>query len=103
MNATAATLDLRRDLRVDVDAHAVRIETTLALETATIVNISRYGILVLTDAPAEVGAPIVLELPAVGAVEAEIVWAKDGRVGCQFADPIEMLAYAELLIQLPRL
>lgn len=102
MNATAATLDLRRDLRVDVDQHAVRIGTTLTDEVATVVNISRYGILVHTSAPAEVGAPIVLDLPGIGAIEAEIVWAKDGRVGCQFAEPIDMFAYAELLIRLPR-
>lgn len=94
-------VDPRRDERVDV-AHRTTVSDGRRSQRATIVNLSRFGLLARTDTDFEPGAVVSVSLPVVGAVEAEVVWGLGGRAGCQFVDVISEDRYALILSVIPR-
>lgn len=55
---------------------------------AEIMNISRDGMLVRTQAELTLEEPIEVVLPQSGAVQATVVWSADGMYGCSFAETI---------------
>jgi hypothetical protein len=65
-----------------------------------IVNISAQGCMARTEVELAVGQELIVRLPVVGEVRAEVRWSLGGRVGCQFARMIELAPYLELLGQL---
>jgi hypothetical protein len=62
-----------------------------------LVNISASGFMARTQSEIEPGTAFSLRLPAVGERGAEVRWALGGRIGCQFARPIELAQYMDLL------
>jgi len=58
---------------------------------ARLVNISSRGFMAETRAVIEPGARIWLTLPGLGRVNALVVWARNGRIGGEFAQPIDPL------------
>jgi hypothetical protein len=56
------------------------------------VNVSSNGFMVETEALIDPGARIWLSLPGAGRVNGLVVWAKSGRIGGEFAEPIDPLA-----------
>lgn len=65
-----------------------------------IVNISPHGLMARCELPMHPGEALHVTLPGLGAVKAEVRWALGGRVGCQFARPVALAAYYELLATL---
>lgn len=55
---------------------------------AEIMNLSRDGMLVRTQAELTLEEPIEVVLPQSGAVKATVVWSADGMYGCSFAETI---------------
>lgn len=55
---------------------------------AEILNLSREGMLVKTEAELSLDDPLEVVLPQSGAVKAKVVWGADELYGCSFADPI---------------
>lgn len=55
---------------------------------AEIMNLSRDGMLVRTQAELTLEEPIEVVLPQSGAVQATVVWSADGMYGCSFAETI---------------
>ena len=55
---------------------------------AEIMNLSRDGMLVRTQAELTLEEPIEVVLPQSGAVKATVVWSADGMYGCSFAEAI---------------
>lgn len=68
----------------------------------TLVNISPHGFMARTEAAHAAGDPVILDLPIVGTVVAEIRWALGGRIGCRLAGVIALDAYPPLLHALVR-
>ena len=55
---------------------------------AEIMNLSRDGMLVRTQAELTLEEPIEVVLPQSGAVKATVVWSSNGMYGCSFAETI---------------
>lgn len=64
---------------------------------ARLVNISSRGFMAETRAVIEPGARIWLTLPGPGRVNALVVWARNGRIGGEFAQPIDPLSVFQAL------
>jgi len=76
------------------DRHCRRHKLTLEVEArdssptssyAMVYDVSNSGLLIETDSGLSVGEKIEVELPRVGFVMAEIVWASGRLVGCKFS------------------
>lgn len=70
--------------------------------TADIVNISYTGCMARTLLTIEPETHVTISLPLFGERAARVVWALGGRIGAEFADPIEPPYYSMLLPHMPR-
>jgi hypothetical protein len=59
---------------------------------ARLINISSRGFMVETEALIVKGSRVWLTLPGAGRVNALVIWARDGRIGGEFAETIDPLA-----------
>jgi hypothetical protein len=59
---------------------------------ARLVNVSSRGFMVETDALIEPGSRVWLTIPGAGRVNGLVIWAKNGRIGGELAQPIDPLA-----------
>jgi hypothetical protein len=63
-----------------------------------VLDISRSGVRILTDAQLDVGQEITIGLAGAGVTRAYVTWARDGEYGCAFERPIapedEALAFS---------
>lgn len=81
----------RREYRTGVTAEiSLRKLGETAVE-ARLLNISSLGFMVETLALIEAGSRIWLTLPGAGRVNGLVVWARNGRVGGEFAEPLDPL------------
>ncbi len=64
---------------------------------ARLVNISSRGFMAETKALIEAGSRIWLTLPGPGRVNALVLWARNGRIGGEFAQPIDPLSVFQAL------
>ena len=64
---------------------------------ARLVNISSRGFMAETKALIEAGSRIWLTLPGPGRVNALVIWARNGRIGGEFAQPIDPLSVFQAL------
>ena len=87
-----------RDL-VDFGARATSRSGT---HEVRIVNISPLGLMGRASAAFQRGDKLLFELPHIRMVEAEVRWAEDGRIGIEFARPIEPDHYAMMLAFMPQ-
>jgi hypothetical protein len=87
----AGTGSRRREVRVEAGAGvSLRPLGTTAVD-ARLLNISSLGFMAATDAQIEPGSRVWLTLPGVERVNALVVWARSGRLGGEFAAPIDPL------------
>ena len=85
----------RREPRLDVTAEIpLRPLGETAVE-ARLLNISSRGFMAETKALIRPGSRIWVTLPAVGRVNALVVWAQSGRIGGELAEAIDPLAVFE--------
>jgi hypothetical protein len=64
---------------------------------ARLVNISSHGFMAETEAKLAPGVQVSLTLPGVDAVSARIIWAKNGRVGGEFSEPVDPLVILQAM------
>jgi hypothetical protein len=63
---------------------------TTAVE-AKLINISSFGFMAETEADIAAGSRVWLTLPGASRVNALVVWARGGRLGGEFSEPIDPL------------
>ena len=51
-------------------------------------DLSRHGVLCEISTPLDAEAKISIQLPVAGWVKAQVRWARNGRAGCQFIEPL---------------
>lgn len=101
-NGEAALIHAKIALEADVEPRRREPRSSISAEVpirqlgqnsvdARLVNVSSRGFMVETDALIEAGARIWLTLPGAGRVNGLVIWAKNGRIGGEFAEPIDPL------------
>ncbi len=87
----------RREPRHDVFAEVPLRQLGQTSVEARLINISSRGFMAETKAVIDSGSRIWLTLPGPGRVNALVVWARNGRIGGEFAEPIDPLSVFEAL------
>jgi hypothetical protein len=82
----------RREQRVEISAAVPLRELGQGAAQARLVNLSSRGFMAETEALISPGARVWLTLPGQSRVNALIIWARDGRVGGEFAEAIDPLS-----------
>jgi hypothetical protein len=95
--SSAVRADVRREDRDVVHYRARAFGPDAKPLTLLVVNLSPHGLMARCDAGYAVGDRIRVTLPSVGVLVAEIRWSLGGRMGCQFARPVDLATYYELL------
>lgn len=95
-------IDRRRSERADLF-----YRTNLRLDNgrtapADLVNLSRSGFMVRTNAVLDPDSELFVVLPVIGEQAARVVWSLGGRMGAEFRAPMEEVVYSSLLDRLPR-
>ena len=83
--------DARSEARASVSAAIPLRELGQGAAHAQLVNLSSRGFMAETEALISPGARVWLTLPGQIRVNALVVWARDGRVGGEFAEPVDPL------------
>ena len=83
--------DARREPRAEVSASVTMRELGSTAVDARLINISTHGFMAETDAEIAAGARIWLSLPGLRRLNALVKWTKGGRLGGEFAEPINVL------------
>ncbi len=92
-------MDLRRAARHRAD-HKVIVESKHhGDQNLHIVNISAHGFMVDDNSVFERGDRVELRLPAVGRIEALVIWTIDDRAGFQFERVIRLPDFLAMLDQ----
>ena len=87
----------RREPRIPLEAEIPLRQLGQTAVDARLLNISSRGFMAETEALIEAGARIWLTLPGPGRVNALVVWARNGRVGGEFAQPVDPLTVFQAL------
>ena len=87
----------RREPRIGVAAEVTLRPLGETAVEARLVNLSSRGFMAETRALVRPGARIWLTLPAAGRVNALVHWARDGRLGGEFAEPLDPLTVIDAL------
>lgn len=82
----------RREPRTEVSAEVPLRQLGQAAVEGRLINISSRGFMAETQALIEPGSRVWLTLPGAGRINGLVLWAKDGRVGGELAEPIDPLA-----------
>jgi len=82
----------RRESRSSVCADVPLRQHGQTSVEARLVNVSSHGFMVETAAAIEPGSRVWLTLPGAGRVTGVVIWAKQGRIGGEFAQPVDPLA-----------
>jgi hypothetical protein len=90
----------RHTLRLQVTAYpASQLTPSEGGQHALIYNLSRGGLLLETVVLLNAGDVLIFDLPEVGAIAAEVVWARDGFAGCRFERPVPQAAVSAALLR----
>jgi len=87
----------RRAPRDDVALPTRMFDRDNVASDVLLVNVSPLGFMVRHYGSVDKGATVKLALPRLGPVEALVVWSLGGRIGAEFAKPIDPYAYAAML------
>ena len=82
----------RREPRVPITVDVPLRELGQNAVAARLLNLSSRGFMAQTEALIRPGSRVWLTLPGAARVNALVVWARDGRVGGEFAAPVDPLA-----------
>jgi hypothetical protein len=96
----AAPATLRRAERDLVD-FGTRAASRSGMHDVHIVNVSRLGLMGRVASAVAAGDKLLFELPHVRRIEAVVRWVEDGRIGVEFARPIEPDHYNAMLAYMP--
>jgi len=97
-------LDLRRAARHRADHTAIAESKTHGDQKMHIVNVSAHGFMIDNNEKFQRGDRIELRLPAIGRIEAHLIWAVQERAGFQFERVVRLPDFLALLEEIcPRL
>jgi hypothetical protein len=82
----------RHTLRLEVAAATGQVPASAGADRALIYNLSTNGLLLETAVALSAGDMLVVSLPEVGPVPAEVIWARDGFAGCKFERSVPVMA-----------
>ena len=88
------SVERRRGGRVDVDMEARVRELGTTGAAARVLNLSESGFMAETEAELKVGARVWLMLPGQERANAVVRWTAAGRLGAEFAAPIDLAILA---------
>jgi hypothetical protein len=86
--------------RINIDGYQALIESIYQKDHIFIENITSMGFLAKCDNHIRYDQKILVHLPVIGGVLAEIVWQKKQAFGARFCEPIPISLFAELIDQL---
>ena len=89
--------DARRTQRLAISADVALRELGAGPADARLVNLSSLGFMAETEAAIRPGSRVWLTLPGPVRVNALVIWAKNGRIGGEFASPIDPLRVFQAL------
>ncbi len=95
--ATNSEMDLRRAARHRASHKAIVESRRHGDKEVHIVNISAHGFMIECNTAFERGDRVELRLPAVGRIEAHMIWAVEDRAGFQFERVIRLPEFLALL------
>ena len=101
ISKAAKPKDQRRTQRDLVD-FPTRFTTRRTDGAMRVINISPYGLMGRTDRAMVAGENMVIDLPHLSCIVAEIRWVGDGRVGVEFRTAIGEADYEMMLDALPK-
>jgi hypothetical protein len=87
----------RRETRLEIEAEVPLRELGRESVDAKLINLSSHGFMAETEALIEPGSRVWLKLPGVARANALVVWTGSGRVGGEFATPIDPLKVFQAL------
>ena len=97
-------IDLRRAARHRASNTAIAESKQHGDTKLHIVNVSAQGFIIDNNEKFERGDRIELRLPAIGRIEAYLIWARDERAGFQFERVVRLPNFLALLDEIsPRL
>jgi hypothetical protein len=94
---TIADEPRRREARIPVEAEIPLRQLGHTSVEARLINISSLGFMAEPKEPIDPGSRIWISLPGSGRVNALVLWARNGRIGGEFAQPIDPLTVFEAL------
>jgi hypothetical protein len=80
----------RRAARVSVDGKASLTPHDLYKVDVKVQNVSSAGFMALCADPVRIGSYVMLDIPGIGPVEAQVRWQIGVRMGGMFMDPISL-------------
>ncbi len=93
-------LDLRRAARHRADHKVIAESKKHGDRTIHIVNISAHGFMIDDNPAYERGDRVELRLPAIGRLEALVIWTVEKRAGFQFERVVRLPDFLALLDQI---
>jgi hypothetical protein len=87
----------RREPRLEIEAEVPLRELGREAVDARLINLSSRGFMAETEALIEPGSRVWLTLPGVARANALVLWTKSGRIGGEFANPIDPLKVFQAL------
>lgn len=97
ISAAGAIEARRREPRLEIEAEVPLRELGREAVDARLINLSSHGFMAETEALIEAGSRVWLKLPGVARANALVVWSKSGRIGGEFATPIDPLKVFQTL------
>jgi hypothetical protein len=87
----------RRSARESVVVPSQIWSATIVPMPALIVNISPHGCMVRCNQVVPTGEHLTIDIPSVGALRGIVIWSLGERIGIEFAVPIGLDAYLNML------
>ena len=103
MIETGKTMNARIAERRPTDAPSTMRADNGAPVDVIVLDLSRSGVRIVTDAKLEIGQEITIGLAGAGVTRAYVAWARDGEYGCAFERPMapedEAVAFSRAPVQ----
>lgn len=103
MIETGKTMNARTAERRSTDAPSTMRADNGAPVDVIVIDLSRSGVRIVTDAKLEIGQEISIGLAGAGVTRAYVAWARDGEYGCAFERPMapedEAVAFSRAPVQ----
>lgn len=100
MPTAQSSLDSRRAPREAIDCPSRFWFAALPPADALIVNVSPHGCMVRSDSSVPIGARVTVDVPGVGDLRGQVIWALGARFGVEFEETIELEPYLGMLAML---
>jgi hypothetical protein len=100
--AHVAKVNRRRMARQDIEADTLMTDRQGRLSGIRLLNLSEEGFMAVTDMDLCEREPVRIDMPVVGWVCAEIIWALGERIGATFRQPLTPLQMSAIVGEITR-